>query len=860
MLGSLIARSVLAQGSGDVGQELQRLEKRVVDNVAVPVPDPEAATRITRELDKRVEEIDAEAERLEQEAESILEEMKGLPAEEVAEEAEPVAEEAEAVVEEAVVEEAVAEEAEAVVEEVEAVVEEAEAVVDEGAALAAEAEAKAESIAAEAAALAAEAEAGTADAAEAMAEMEEALAETAESPEDAVEEAIAEMTEEVEEGAAEAEKVAEEVTEEAEGAAEEMVEAATEEAEAATEEVESAVEEVAVEEPAVEEVAVEEVAAEEVAVEEPAAEEMAAEEVAEDEPAETAAEEAGEPEAEPAAPRGRRSRRSPGETHTINTLTINGDRQLLEDLDLLGQLESEVIGSSMNARGVRDLAQRYAKLVVAEGYYLASVFAPPAGLRRLSDGEVVLNVDQGRIGETRFYSKTEEETAEKVPYTGRWYSEKQLRRRLGNLQPGNAFYYDDFYKSVFRVNSHPDLTMDTDLQVRKEREDDRQVRYVDMEFAVRERIPLHAVLELQNSGTEATEELRGALTVQHLNLTKHDDVFTLTLPASLDFSTVRSIAGSYYFPYHAGNGGAFTLYGGYSELDTDDLVPDVDLQGEGYFTGFQVGYDLWQTDAHSLKVAAGIAYQVVEDTLVLGDAIDTPREVTIAPLSLVATYSSVRPDRLGGRNFLTSQSSISREGFLGTSDDEEFSLQRETAEADYWIERLQFARIQPVTFKEPASGAEAKQWIIFLKLDGQIASGALVPAEQKAVGGLDNVRGYEEREILGDNGISAALELRSPIWSASYTKKYVDTGTSAVSEGAGSERLQVVAFLDGAYMELEDALPAVEDNINLLSVGLGVRLAVTRYTQFKFDWGFPLEETEESDSTGRGHISIELQI
>ena len=582
--------------------------------------------------------------------------------------------------------------------------------------------------------------------------------------------------------------------------------------------------------------------------------------MAEDEPAETAAEEAGEPEAEPAAPRGRRSRRSPGETHTINTLTINGDRQLLEDLDLLGQLESEVIGSSMNARGVRDLAQRYAKLVVAEGYYLASVFAPPAGLRRLSDGEVVLNVDQGRIGETRFYSKTEEETAEKVPYTGRWYSEKQLRRRLGNLQPGNAFYYDDFYKSVFRVNSHPDLTMDTDLQVRKEREDDRQVRYVDMEFAVRERIPLHAVLELQNSGTEATEELRGALTVQHLNLTKHDDVFTLTLPASLDFSTVRSIAGSYYFPYHAGNGGAFTLYGGYSELDTDDLVPDVDLQGEGYFTGFQVGYDLWQTDAHSLKVAAGIAYQVVEDTLVLGDAIDTPREVTIAPLSLVATYSSVRPDRLGGRNFLTSQSSISREGFLGTSDDEEFSLQRETAEADYWIERLQFARIQPVTFKEPASGAEAKQWIIFLKLDGQIASGALVPAEQKAVGGLDNVRGYEEREILGDNGISAALELRSPIWSASYTKKYVDTGTSAVSEGAGSERLQVVAFLDGAYMELEDALPAVEDNINLLSVGLGVRLAVTRYTQFKFDWGFPLEETEESDSTGRGHISIELQI
>ena len=93
-----------------------------------------------------------------------------------------------------------------------------------------------------------------------------------------------------------------------------------------------------------------------------------------------------------------------------------------------------------------------------------------------------------------------------------------------------------------------------------------------------------------------------------------------------------------------------------------------------------------------------------------------------------------------------------------------YRIQRQTAEADYWVERLQLARIQPLSFREPDPEQQAKQWILFGKLDGQLASGALVPAEAKAVGGLDNVRGYKEREVLGDNGISGTLEVRSPIW------------------------------------------------------------------------------------------------
>ena len=559
-------------------------------------------------------------------------------------------------------------------------------------------------------------------------------------------------------------------------------------------------------------------------------------------------------EAEPAVPRTTAAPlRGRGGSYQIERLTVEGDAALLESLGLMDRLRDEVVGRTLNDREIRDLARDYNRLMVEQGYYLSRISTPPAAIRKLAEGELVLEVDQGRVGETAFYQM---EGEERVPYRGRWYSERQLRRRLAGLETGAPFLYDDFYKSVFTVNSHPDLTMDTDLKVRREREEGIQRRYVDMDFTVKDELPIHGVFEIQNSGTEATEEWRAALTVQHLNLTKRDDVLTLTLPASLDLSTVRSLAASYYLPHYLGKGGAFTVYGGYSELSTEDLVPDIDLDGEGYFFGLQGSYDLIETDRHILKVSLGWAYQYIEDTLILGKELDTPREVTVTPFSLVASYSSVRPDALGGRNFMTSQTSFNIGGALGSSDDDEITLQRETAEADYYVERLQFARIQPLSFREREPEVEASQWILFGKLDGQIASGALIPAEQKAVGGLDNVRGYTEREVLGDHGISGTLELRSPIWVGNMTRRMGQTPDVA----GGSERLQLVTFVDGALMYIEDALVDQDDEFTLLSIGAGIRAAVTRYTQFKFDWGFPIEETRESDSGGRGHVSFEIQI
>ncbi len=550
--------------------------------------------------------------------------------------------------------------------------------------------------------------------------------------------------------------------------------------------------------------------------------------------------------------RGRRRRSDSGAKYEITKLTLTGDKDLLEELDLTATLESRIVGEELSRFDIDGVARYINKLVLEEGFYLARIQSKSAS-RELAEGEAVIDVDKGRVGEASFYEMDGEE---RIPYRGRWYSEKQLRLRMQGLESEQTFRYDDFYKNVFNVNSHPDLTMDTDLSVRKERKDGRQVRYVDMDFIVDDKLPLHGVLEFRNTGTDATENWRAGLTLQHLNLTKHDDVLTVTLPMSIPFGTIASVAASYYLPHHVGHGGALTTFGGYSKLESTDIVTDVDLDGEGLFGGLQVSYGLLDTENHSISISGGYTYQLIEDTLILGQALETPREVAIAPLNFVFTYSSVRPDRFGGRNFLTAQSNLNIGGALGSDGDEEFSLQRETAESDYFVQRLQYARIQPLAFREPDPDLAGKQWIMFLKADGQFASGALVPAEMKGVGGMMTVRGYEEREILGDNGLSGSIEFRSPIWTGNLFKKWARYPDAV----GGTERLQFVGFIDGAIALLEDTPAAEKDQFELLSVGLGFRLALTKYMQLRFDWGFPIEETEASDTSGRGHIAIEFQI
>lgn len=548
--------------------------------------------------------------------------------------------------------------------------------------------------------------------------------------------------------------------------------------------------------------------------------------------------------------------------YKITKLEVRGDVAFLKTTGLYEEMRKKTEGQILSDSEIQALIRKSNKALIDGGYYLASIWAPPADYTK---GVLILQVDKGRIGKKTFYA-----AHSKTPYKGKYYSQEQLNRRLAGLKEGDTFDYRSFYSSVYTINALPDVTMDTDLKVRKIQEAGLTQRLVDMDFSVDDRLPIHGALSVGNSGTKATGDWRPSATIQHLNLTKHDDVFSFNLgPISPNFEDLKSFGASYYLPNHWKNGGAFTAYGGYSDLNAKDVVPGIDVQGSGWFAGVQQSYRLIQTEKHLFTVSLGLTYRVMEDQLILTEegspdwALE-PRKVTMVPLSLALSYSSGQPDTIGGRNFVTSQTIAHQAGMLGSSDQEEIETLRVNADGDYYIERLQLARIQPLSGKQKGSLG----WLLFAKADGQLASGPLVPAEQKAIGGMDSVRGFPERIVQGDDGVSGTLEVRTPLMSTFWGSPYKTTvdRDRALNEGKTVDRLQFVTFVDAGTVYIKDPLGKI-DSYAIAGAGAGFRLALTKYSQLRFDWGVPImgksdvaTDQEEIKSGGRYHLSAQVQF
>jgi len=105
-----------------------------------------------------------------------------------------------------------------------------------------------------------------------------------------------------------------------------------------------------------------------------------------------------------------------------------------------------------------------------------------------------------------------------------------------------------------------------------------------------------------------------------------------------------------------------------------------------------------------------------------------------------------------------------------------------------------------------------QQWALQGRLNSQVSGDALVSGEQFGLGGANSVRGYEEREVLGDSGLSASVELYAP----DMAKRF--------SESLGS--LRALAFVDGGKVRNQRGMPCrnVQVSCGLASVGLGLRL------------------------------------
>ncbi len=540
------------------------------------------------------------------------------------------------------------------------------------------------------------------------------------------------------------------------------------------------------------------------------------------------------------------------ELYLIRRLEIRGDAELIKRAGLENRLRRIVEGRRLTPEQLANIAISLQKDLIAAGYVAAAVSLPED--QDPGEGTAVLAVRSGLVGSINLYDWAPPEQTELTPFSAVHFSREQVEREFAALVEGDYFNYRAFRAGLLELNRHPDLKVDADLRVRDVEVDGEIRRFVDLNLKIEESNPLHAVIQVANDGSDITEAWRGGLMLQHLNLTGRDDVLTLSFPFSLDFDTIRSFAASYNLPHHAGSGGDFTVYGGYTTLDAKDILGDgfIDSKGSGWFAGLQSSYVISRTEQREVSLVPGFAYRVIENDLILrddrsGDQLALESDITITPLSLGLSYQPKQTDRGGGRNHAYLEASFNPGDALGGSGDDDFALQRPAASPEYAVLRIRLARLQSV----PGS----QRWSIYGRGSFQYAGDALISAEQFPLGGVDSVRGYPERVLLGDDGGSFSIELRSP-------------AATGLLPG-GKDRWQAVAFADAGFARLEGdaANGLINRSDEIYSIGLGLRLQVASHTQVRADWGFPLVDDivsantdEEIESSGRGHFSLQVQF
>ena len=230
---------------------------------------------------------------------------------------------------------------------------------------------------------------------------------------------------------------------------------------------------------------------------------------------------------------------------------------------------------------------------------------------------------------------------------------------------------------------------------------------------------------------------------------------------------------------------------------------------------------------------------------------------------LTLGYSSQAYDRYNGRNFATLTFTGNRADKWGASKEETFTEESWSADGTFFQARFAAARVQRLFEGEDHPG----RWTLFARTQAVYSDDTLPNSCREYLGGYDTIRGYNESELPGDNIFSATLELRTPLLENFLPG--LRQAKEELSEDPNSwklHRLQGVLFTDYGYISsreyVNDGSNGRNGSQSLLSVGVGIRLGISRYAQAAADYGLALikHASEDTPDKGRFHLSLQLQF
>jgi hemolysin activation/secretion protein len=430
------------------------------------------------------------------------------------------------------------------------------------------------------------------------------------------------------------------------------------------------------------------------------------------------------------------------------------------------------------------------------------------------DGLVRLRVTEGRLDEVRV--------------TGpRYFSAGQIRSALPSLATGAVVNLEQLQDELTWVNRQS-----ADRQVTPVLKAGGAPGTVQVDLRVKDSPPFHASIEVNDRYTADTSRTRAGVNLSYDNLFQKFHRLSLqyqTAPEEPEES--RVIAATYVAPLDSGDMLAAYVVDTSSDFATLSGLGGLAILGTGRIYGVRYINLLPATERRSSSLTFGADYKDFEDSIAQPDGL-----TDVTPMRYV-NWSAVYAATLRGETTLTSQALGVNIGIRGAGNgSEEFEYKRYKAKPNYFYLRGEASHDRPFV----------RDSRLFLRLVGQLTLEPLISNEQFSIGGVESVRGYLEAEQLGDNGLFANVEVRSPplskLWpehlGASYAFGFVDAGVVGILEPLPVDGVKTSHY-------------------SLSSAGIGLRVNGLSGLQAALEWAYPFEATDTVDS---GDARLHFQV
>lgn len=457
----------------------------------------------------------------------------------------------------------------------------------------------------------------------------------------------------------------------------------------------------------------------------------------------------------------------------------------------------------------------------AAGYESVTVDVPPQPAESFVAKIILLQVVESVVGRVRVTGS-------------RYHAPTIVLAQLPALQAGQLPDLRALGGQLSEANRFPDREISTAIK------EGSIPGTIDIDLRVRDSLPLHASVEVNNDHNSLTEPLRVAASARYTNVWQLGHTISGTyLVAPQDRSQLEVFSGSYLAPIL---GSRWTLLAyGYKSNSNVAALGGTSVLGDGYAVGARAIYRLPGRIEQSVTFGADYK-DFKEDILIPNEnpalppaEINTP----IAYVPLVISYGRQQYSETSAFNLTVGVTAGIRG--LGTAD----RIAQED-EATLGGNRRSFSVGNFVHFNLDADYTRALggDFSAFARLSAQLADSPLYTNEQFGVGGITSVRGYFQSEAVGDDGVNGTFEVRSPTFAGIFGS-YVD-------------ELRVFGFADGGFVRVRSALAGQQEQFTLVSVGAGTRFQLFKYLKANLAYGVALLDGSVTE-VGDGQFTFSVK-